>query len=287
MGVQRNLEDVFGGKLDPREIRRIARDHQEFTESSYVWRLLPYLTGFQRRDRWPVDGLTNLDAALQTGRGVLLVTAHHGFPHLIPSILRVHGYRTRQIVAELGRLDSRNEREEWLANAGRLKRYIFEHTQVYADALGPDDLVASLDVRPILTALSRNEILMIAGDGLRATDFVEMKLLGKRYPFPAGFMKIALLTRAAILPAFATPDESGKGVRTTINRALETDSNISLGENLQRFVDVFDAELRRAPQFWQRWKRPHFFENAIKWANDMEKDPFVRSRLPMKDGKVQ
>lgn len=281
--VRRNLQSVFADVLDASEIDRIVRGHYRFTEGAYLWRLLPNLRGFHEPRRWSVGGLEHLDLALAKGRGAILITAHYGFPHLIPRILEVHGYKVRQVIAELDRPKKLRISENWLASTGKIKRYVYQHTRVFTDALGAQDLVASLDVRPILSALSNNETLLIAGDGLRATEFKRFQLLGKEYPFPTGFMKIALLTNAAVLPAFAVPDEKAKTIQTEIKEPLPVDPNLGVQENLQKFVDIFDEQLRRAPHFWQRWKRANYFEGALTWADDANKDPFTTKPVWLSD----
>lgn len=281
--VRQNLQHALGEVLESSEIERIAWDHHRFTQAAYLSRLLPNLRRFEERRRWPIEGIEYLDQALAKGRGVILITAHYGYPHLIPRILGVHGYKAREVIADLDRSEKQRNTQSWLANTDKVKRYVYQHTHVLTDLLDPEDIVASLDVRPILKALAKNEILLIAGDGLRATEFRRFQLLGKEYPFPTGFMKIALLTNATVLPTFAVPDEIASTVRTEIKEPLPIDPKLSVQENLQAFVDVFDEQLRRAPHFWQRWRRANYFEEALKWADDDQKDPFTTKSVWMRD----
>jgi lauroyl/myristoyl acyltransferase len=143
---------------------------------------------------------------------------------------------------------------------------------LYTESIRTCDIVASLDVRPILSAMEANQILLIAGDGLRATEFKTFPVLGNDYPIPTGFVKIALVTGATVLPVFSTP-EKGR-IRTTIHPPLRLDSNERIETNLQGYVDVLNEQLLRTPHLWLRWNRANWFEKARKWAEEAKADPF-------------
>lgn len=269
--VKKNIDQALGG-IEPGEREQIAARYRRFAEATYLWRILPHLPGFRRSDRWPVDGLENLENAISDGRGVILLTAHLGFPHLIPDILALHGYEVRQLIAERDGLEKRIKIEAWLEKASKWKIVLYRKGHLYSESIRGCDIVASLDVRPILSGIKANEIFLIAGDGLRATEFKMFRVLGQEYPVPTGFVKIALLTGAAVLPAFSIP-ENGR-IRTTILPPLRLDPEAGIGPNLQGYVDVLNEQLQRTPHLWQRWNRANWFEKVRKWAEEAEADPF-------------
>jgi lauroyl/myristoyl acyltransferase len=269
--VVRNLEDAREA-LGGTPIERIAKGHCEFAEAGYLWRMLPNLPGFRRSRRWPVTGIEHVTAALSHGRGVILLTAHMGYPHFIPRILELHGLRVRQVVAELDRLEKKESREAWRKHAGRWREALYRMGRLYTESIGPEDMIASLDVRPIISALAKNEILLLAGDGLRATDFRLLPVLGNDYPIPSGFVKLALATGATVLPAFSIPE--GSRIQTTIHPPLPIDSEASIEENLRGYADVLNAHLTRTPHLWLRWRRPNWFQEARDWIVEAKADPF-------------
>jgi KDO2-lipid IV(A) lauroyltransferase len=274
--VTRNLEKASAA-LEPRAIEVIARDHCRFAETSYLWRLLPNLPGFRSSKRWPINGLGHLEDAVERGKGVILLTAHLGFPHFIPRVLELRGYKVRQVVAELDRLEKRNKTEAWRGQTRSCKAYLYRKSQLYTEILGPDDLVASLDVRPILAALADNKILLIAGDGLRSTEFKMLEILGNPYPVPSGPVKIALMTGAVVLPVFSIPERTT--IRTTIHPPLPIDSHASIETNNGYYVNTLNEQLKQTPHLWLRWRRPDWFEEAREWVDRSKSDPFGAKRV--------
>lgn len=259
--VRRNIEGAVLEDHDTAE--RIVRDYHAFSKRTYLWRILPRHPGFKRSKYFPVIGLEHLQGAMARERGVILVTAHLGYPHIIPRVLERHGYTVRQLLAELDRLSRNRHLEEYLKQASKLRRAIYQNTKVATDKLYESDMVASLDVRPLLSALKNNEIVMIAGDGLRSTQFINFPLFGKPYPFPTGFIKLALTTGAAVLPAFAVPDRATIGIRVEIHSPLRMDRSESLESNVRQFADALDGQLRKTPHLWLRWRIPNWFEVAL------------------------
>lgn len=276
--VRENLRIALNGKLKPSEIERVARQYYAFSKRLYLWRILPLHPGFRSRS-WPIRGLENLEHAVKSNRGVILVTAHLGYPHIIPAVLSTQGYEVRQVVAEIDRVEKNRSIEEWLERTTKLRKAVYNHTRVFMGQLGPRDLVASFDVRPILAALSNKEIVMIAGDGLRSTQFIELSLFERPYPFPTGFIRIAEMTDATVIPVFAVPDEEGKNIRVEIHEPLLIRPGQTLAENIQLFAQVLGDKLNSTPHLWHRWDRPNWFGEARDWAGQVaSKDPFKSRR---------
>lgn len=260
-----NLRSTLNGRGD---IDDIARRHVEFSKRVHLMRILPMRSGFPRPGQWPVEGLQHLDTALASDRGVIIVTAHLGYPRLVVPILRAHGYDAVQLIAGgEGRLERKQKWEKRLAKAGRMKRKILR--RALARLLRPYDLIASLDVRPIFAALEANRAVMVAGDGFHSAEFVRLPLLGKPYPFPMGFMKIAMMTGAPVLPAFVVEQEGPSRIRLVVKPPLSIDHDADIKTNLVQFSRVLEEQLRETPHLWFRWSVDGFFERAGSWT-DME-----------------
>lgn len=260
-----NIQAAFPER-EPTEINRIARGFCEYARRVYLWRVLPSLPGSNAPEKWPVVGLAHLDAALSRKRGVILVTAHFGYGHIIPIALAAHGYAVARVLAELERVEERERVEEWLRRGGWLRRRFYARTRVLADPLRPEDMVANLDVRPIFDRLSRNGIVMTTGDGLRSSHFTNLPLLGNVYPFPSGLMKIAMLTEASILPTFAVQDGRAGRIQVEIHPALAIDPRSDVRDNLRLLAEVIEEQLRERPHLWYRWMVPNWFQVALEWS---------------------
>lgn len=272
--ARQNLQPVLGSACPASELDRIVRKYSEYSETSYLWRHLLSRSGHRVSSFWPVTGVERLNEAREQGRGVILLTAHLGHPELISKILELHGYKARRVIADLPR-PGKHEVDDWLARASPRKRSIYERTRIYVEPQSPEDLPASLDARPILKALADRQILVIAGDGFKATGFARLSLLGHPYPFPTGFMKIALMTRAVVLPAFAIPEFRSRTMRVEIGTPLPLDPSKSVEANLQCYADVLEGQIRATPHLWARWGRRNWFQEANKWADQVAEDPFT------------
>lgn len=277
--VRNNIAFAFP-EMEPARIDRIAEGLCEFAARMYLWRLLPGLPKAADSRTWPVQGLEHLNAALERRKGVLLVTAHFGYGHIIPAALAAHGHSVARVIAELEHLEAMRQTEEWLAGGTWLRRYVHARTRVLADRLGREDMVAGLDVRPIFARLSSNGIVMTAGDGLRSMQFVELPLLGRSHPFPVGLMKIALASGASVLPVFAVQNGRAGRIRVEIHPAISLDPSLPVEENLRALVEVIEDQIRRIPELWHRWMIPNWFQAAQEWSNG---DPSKRYKSELKE----
>jgi KDO2-lipid IV(A) lauroyltransferase len=269
--VRDNMESVFGSTLPSTEIDRIARKHVEFQSKAYLTGLLPMLRGFDAPERWPVDGLEHLDDALKKGRGALLTTAHFGHARMIGPILRVHGYPAVRVVAKSMNYVERELRlQRWIENSR------FRQVSFISDLVRTQDISAQLDIRPILNALNRNVPIMIAGDGLRAAEFVMLPFLGKQYPFALGSMKIAVLTGTSVLPCFVIEDTS-QPIHVEIKPAIDVDPRRSPEENTREFAAVVEETVMRHPALWSRWDVANVFEKAERWSKENVEDRWNQS----------
>lgn len=262
--VRENLESTLG--RDPAfDLERIARRYHEFACVHGLVGSLPAIRGFGDPGRWPLVGREHLDAALAGGRGALLCTAHLGWWLLVAPILRVHGY---DLVRTGGPFfDRQRSREESGRRKGsRFRRYVREHTRTRAVYLRPDDIAATLDVRPFFRALARNRPVLIAGDGKRSLEFAFFPLLGKPYPLPTGFVKIAMATGAPLLPVFGLERGRLGSIQVEIHPPLAIDPGAGAVENLALYARVLDEQLRRSPHLWPRWEIENLFEDRRAWA---------------------
>ena len=265
-----NLAGVFP-EWDSREIDRLAKRHLRFRRQMYLNRVLPLQRGFKASGALRMEGGEHLAGTLEGGRGAILVTGHMGFARLIAPVLRREGWRVRVVVSASDAVVRHlRRRDQWLDAGGQLRRDVYRRTRVRVDPIDGEAIRATLDVRPIFEALSRNEVVLFAGDGLRAAAFERMELLGKPYPFPTGFMRIAMLTRAPVLPVWALPG----GVRKIVVRILPplpVKPDYAVSGNLRLFAGALDDRLRVAPHLWYRWSEtPDLFRRVIRWS---ESDP--------------
>jgi lauroyl/myristoyl acyltransferase/acyl carrier protein len=263
--VERNLSSVFGHVKSEKEIHLIARRHFEFLGKLEFIRRLAHIKGFSPPERWPVEGLHHLDSALSEGKGVIVVFTHFGYTNLIRYFLRMRGYKPWGVEARTSKRGKMERKRLRDYTAFRKFMYSWVHVERDGrDATEETGLVAALDVRPLVEILGRNGILVTAGDAQHAVKFVNLSFLGDLYPFPTGFMSIAMHTGSPVLPIFVVDSEDGLGIKAIIEKPLTLDQNGTpnqdLTTNMERFAQVFESHVNRYPHLFKIWAKENWFE---------------------------
>lgn len=262
--TKQNLVAAFGKRKEEREIQHIVRRYFMYQEKLALTLIWPQLRGFSRVRRCPVDGLQHLDAALTQGHGVILLTAHFGYARLIKYILRARGYTVWLVGPKLA--DSEPDK---LTTFGR---YVYHkilnmpHFSAFAD----NDLAASLNIRPLVRALRKNEIILLTADGLRSSTMVDFELLGTIVPLATGSVVLARETEATILPAFAIDsDEDVIGIKLCLEHPLSLsecgDIKDTIRATLQQFATVFESYIERYPHLY-RWSKRNYFRKRLRMS---------------------
>lgn len=246
--VVKNLESGFGSSKSEDEILAVGMDHVRFAARRvYLQRVLQHRVR-KNQKWWRISGTRHLDAALKNGRGVILVSAHFGHVKLAAPALRAAGNPVR-LVRALG-IDRDSGRRRWWFGADR--------------TFG--DIRAGLDIRPLLSALSANQVLLLLGDGMRSSDFVEAPLLNTRFPLSPGFAKIARMTQATLLPLFTIEVDSQTPVHIKIEEPIPLESAPNPASTTLQFGRSLNKHLNEFPHLWHRWSIPDLFMNAKGWT---------------------
>lgn len=269
-----NLVAVFGDTKSEREIRALVRRHFQYAEKNELTYLLPRLRGFANPARWPVEGLENLEAALAAGKGAILLSAHYGYARMIKPVLSMRGYKVSIVGPKAGMRYSRRykqEREQLHSEFTRFGKFMYQRLQVARDSYDVIDLAATLNIRPLVQVLQRNEILFIQGDGLHAANLVNIEILGQQIPFPQGLMSIAQGTGAAVVPVFAIDSPNGLGLKIIIAKPLrfkkvEASPRGETAPSIEDFARVFESFVKRYPHLY-RWSREKWLEKRRERGN--------------------
>jgi KDO2-lipid IV(A) lauroyltransferase len=259
--VRESLSSFFGDTKSEKELRVIARRYFQYMERLNLSLLWPKIQGFAWADKCAIEGLQHLEAALAQGKGAILLTSHFGYSRLIKPLLK----RKNHKVWLVGPQNMQDNSEPWskfadFAYNKLLKMPVFSLRE-------NNDLPTTLNVRPLVQVLQRNEILVLTADGLRASNLVPVKIGPEMVPFAAGSVSLARGTGTMILPTFVV--DSGKGLiglKMVIGKPLELqhsrDQKDDFQVNLERFGRIFEDLVYRYPQLY-RWKKPGFFKRRL------------------------
>jgi KDO2-lipid IV(A) lauroyltransferase len=145
-----------------------------------------------------VSGIEHLDAALQRGKGVVLVHGHFGPAHLPLTGLALMGYPLKQVG---------NPSDKGLSWIGR--HVAFRLRMGYEKKMPAEIIKADTFLRPVFTALRQNQVIMITGDGSGTAEQFgkqhRFTFLGQQVLLPLGPAILARKTGAALLPLFILP----------------------------------------------------------------------------------
>lgn len=199
----------------------------------------------KRRNLVRLVDQVNLDKSLEAGKGVIVVTAHVGIFTILGGVLASYGYCTNYIL--------RTPRDEKMAAVlGRALRMqgvrpIFTQPAIKC-------------VEASISALRRNEILIILIDQDIGDSGIFVKFFGRAASTPAGPVIFSLRTGAKIIPAFMIRDNGRHKLWIHPEfKLIDIESaERTIFKNTQRLTHLVEDVIRGYPQQWswidRRWK---------------------------------
>ena len=240
-----NLNLAFGNELDPSQRQRICRN--VFDHLARVILELPYVRklSHENLDRFATfRGAENLYAALQKGKGLLVMTSHFGNWEMMSLAFSLRYLPFNIIVRPLD-----NPFMNRLIDRMRCRT-------------GNRTIHKRGSIRQVLQLLRRGEIVALLGD--QNTDWYD----GVFVPFfnqPACTNKtmavLALRTGIPVIPVYNVRQPDGRYemiIEPEIPLLRTGDTTIDIEENTARFNQVIERYVRRNPEQWfwihRRWK---------------------------------
>jgi KDO2-lipid IV(A) lauroyltransferase len=207
----------------------------------------PCLTPRDMEAYLPLEGRENLDAALEGGRGALILLSHLGANQMIMPALGFRGYRINQISRA-----AQAENDEYQGrHLSSLFLKIIHLQRAYEESLPAQHLDVSRGPRQVLRKLKSNEIVAVAGDGRYGTEWTPHTFLGRPATFSPGPWLIAHRTGAPLLPTFVLRPQRGGRYRVIIEPPLalpyEADSAAFLQAGLDAYVQRLEIYFYQYP----------------------------------------
>ncbi|NDY41393.1 lysophospholipid acyltransferase family protein [Dissulfurirhabdus thermomarina] len=259
--VQGNLAVVLGLPPDAPRVRRLARNVfrnyglylVDYVRISWITpRTLPRVIAEEA-------GTAHIRAALDRGRGAILVTPHLGHWELGGLSLAFRGLS----VTALTLTDHESRVQEYRDRVrGRLG--------IETVHIAPDDPGTVLKLARLLR---ENKVVVMLGDRWEGGKRVPVTFFGRRTFFPAGAAALALATGAPIIPVFVVlrPDNRYRAWMETpveVVRRPNQRGEAVLAEKTQELAAAFERVIARHPDQWY-----HFFDY---WSRYGCEDPAAR-----------
>jgi len=248
--VCRDIGLAFPEKTS-REVTQLARRfYRRIGESVVEFVRLPYLSGEEIERQSIIEGTEYMDAALEKGKGVILLTAHLGNWEMLAAVVGLRAYKITAII--------RPQADDTLTT-------LFNRIR---EAHGLK-VVPLTDVRTCLRVLKQNECLGIVGDVNANNPGAFVQFLGRPAATFTGAAHLAMTTGAEILSIFDERLPDGRHsirVGPPIPLVKTGDQQRDLLLNTIRTQYVLQQEIRRRPHDWfwmlYRWKtRPETIPN--------------------------
>jgi KDO2-lipid IV(A) lauroyltransferase len=266
--VRAQLRHCFGETNSEAELRRIARRYFQFAEANAIVGFWPQLRSFNGSDACRIEGLEHLDAALERGKGAILLSFHLGYTRLIKPVLRARGYPVLLVgtARQRDRLTSaagrRWPRRVARRHASRLEGLVRWRLLRLPMRIPDGDIEPGINIRPVLAALARNEVVCVLADGKRAGAQLSGRVLGIQTGISPGVFSIAAASEAVLLPAFVVDasERVGAALQLEISPPLVPAQGTLASHGFEQFIPVLERYVERYP-YMLRWGT-HRFERA-------------------------
>src|SRR3989338_461137 len=242
----KNLKTVFRDKFEYWQIERIAKKAfislaLDIIEALYI----PKIDSRYINKHIRIENLKFLDEALKKGRGVILLAYHLGNWELSNITCSLEGYDYKVIV---------NEQRYPILN---------ELLNRYRQSKGCKIIPRGMALREILKALKNNQVVAMAGDQGGKEGYLS-EMFGLPISTPSGFVRFALNTHSAIVPAIIVRERRFYH-RIILAAPLEMqgkDEQEALENCLRKSNAILERYIREYPQeyfwFYKIWKYSPF-----------------------------
>lgn len=240
-----NISSVYGDEVDPELRRSIARRSlQRFARNCADVPRLRRLSRARLLDLVDLRGFDRLERAIAAGRGVVGIAPHMGNWEVLACHLSARGVRVSAVAA--GLCDPRLAR--YLASV----RARWGVTTIVKD--GPRA------TRDAIAVLRRGEMLGALVDLHTRGDAVRVPFLGRPSRVPAGPVRLALRTGAALVPMWIARGAAGRYVAEILD-PIDLDetgsSEAGVERGVRRVAEILGGIILARPEEWlwvhDRW----------------------------------
>jgi lauroyl/myristoyl acyltransferase len=255
--VEGGMRRALKGRGPDRSWPRLAREFMARDLRKAADDLLMRRFGAAELDRLAtLEGVEHLESARGDGRGVIVISGHFHANRLAKYYLRRKGYpmmsvrRRVPVSPNLGRFGHRFVSPAY----GRFLAGNVED-ELYARDPG---LGAGL-----LRRLRENGIVNIHIDAALSSEVVYLPMLHLSWPVPVGFLRLAELAGAPLVPMQCLGDSDGFEVRFGAPVRFSGRSTGEAGrQRLQPLIERLQAAIVAHPEQWEIWTRLDRYERA-------------------------
>lgn len=209
------LRRCFGDRYDEAAYDQLVREAYRCGWRVHLEELLLGKVGPDSIERYfVVEGRQHLDAALARNQGVVWTYPHAGAVMLMIAWLAHKGYRYVQYAARGLPPPEVAAANPALMATNRVREKVRQVREQNEDRVPATYLTMDHPTRELYRRLAANEVVGIAFDGRAANKFFVHSLLGRPAILSSGPYRLAVSTKAAIVPAFCRTPADGPAICT-------------------------------------------------------------------------
>ncbi len=230
--VRANMRRVFPG-APPAEIARLTRCvFRNFTRALVDYGRFPSMTPEAIHAEIAVfEGRENMDAALSSGKGIVLVTGHIGNWELGSFHFGQNGVKTNVVTVREGRPEIDAIREAHREG---------HHVRTLVMDGSPFVVIE------MMAALRRREVVALLVDRWGEEGAVQAEFFGAMHPFPRGPFALSRATGSLILTAFVVRE--GNGYKVIVEPPFVASGDEA--EHARTVAGALERVIRRYPDQW-------------------------------------
>ena len=250
-----SLSIAFQQQKSDKELREIAKVSFLSMAKSAVELMFLMDRPPELKKRVDFVGKDNLEKALSSGNGVILVSAHFGNFPLMMAKLSLEGYQIAGIMRQMRDL--------------RTEKFFLEkrnHMGIQTIYSQPRKTCVEESIR----ALRNNSVLFIPLDQNFGTAGVFVNFFGQQAATATGPVVLAQRTKAAILPCFIVRQADDRHkifFEPPLILVEGKDDRDTILINIQRLTDIIETYIRKYPAEWgwvhRRWKSKPSKEEGV------------------------
>lgn len=234
--LRQEVEMLYGNRFSKERVSRVVLKGFEIYLKRQVENIaFDRITEDCLRQVVSVQGWANFRRAERKKRGVIILLAHFGSFLLPLPFLAYKKYGVHQVAGT-----------PLVEKQGVVSRKILEARKRQTDKMPFTFLVTDKYLGPLVRALKKGDIVVIAFDGRTGNELMPMRILDRDAQFSPGPFKLAVKTGAAILPTFVVRDRDNRH-RIIFEPPMElrTENSMvnSVRRNMADFVEIFEKYL--------------------------------------------
>jgi len=234
--LEDNMRHVLGPGAREEQVEALTREAcANIAKGHYELFRVSRLTPEEIRSLVRIEGMENLQAASQPGKGVVVVSAHLGNVDIIAQAPLAYGIPIMGPVMHV--------------QPERLFRYILRLRQSHGLRLIPNDG----PLIEVVRALKRGDLVALPCDRVIADSTRVVELFGSPTRLPDGPVRLALRTGATLLPAFAqrlADDSFVIHVEPPLEIRNTGDREADIASGMEQVARSMERHISRSPGQW-------------------------------------